>query len=60
MIGVEPMTSSLSGTRSNQLSYMPIPGWTAGRLGTRSQQLSFCPHGARPARGELFFSILKP
>jgi hypothetical protein len=25
--GVEPGTSSLSGTRSNQLSYTPFKGW---------------------------------
>lgn len=34
-IGFEPTTSSLSGTRSNQLSYEPgVPGWTAAATGT--------------------------
>ena len=60
--GVEPVTSSLSGTRSNQLSY--TPGCVGGGNGTRTRdfqlaklalyQLSYAPvvfdHGADTAQ----------
>ena len=52
--GVEPVTSSLSGTRSNQLSY--TPGCVGGGNGTRTRdfqlaklalyQLSYAPGGS--------------
>ena len=63
LTGVEPVTSSLSGTRSNQLSYKP--GWSGG--GSRSRtgdlllakqplhQLSYAPAGQErrgPGGGE--------
>ena len=54
--GVEPVTSSLSGTRSNQLSY--TPGCVGGGNGTRTRdfqlaklalyQLSYAPVVFRP------------
>ena len=54
--GVEPGTSSLSGTRSNQLSY--TPGCVGGGNGIRTRdfqlaklalyQLSYAPVGCRP------------
>ena len=56
MTGVEPVTSSLSGTRSNQLSY--TPGCVGGGNGTRTRdfqlaklalyQLSYAPVVFRP------------
>ena len=59
--GVEPGTSSLSGTRSNQLSYTPVGG---GGNGTRTRdiqlaklalyQLSYAP-GFRRGRAPLGF-----
>ena len=63
LTGIEPVTSSLSGTRSNQLSYKP--GWSGG--GSRSRtgdlllakqplhQLSYAPAGQErrgPGGGE--------
>ena len=57
--GVEPVTSSLSGTRSNQLSY--TPGCVGGGNGIRTRdfqlaklalyQLSYAPVGFSPRAG---------
>lgn len=58
--GIEPVTSSLSGTRSNQLSY--TPGCVGGGNGTRTRdiqlaklalyQLSYAPgYGTRNGHG---------